>query len=133
MKKVFETEMKVRDYECDVQGIVNNANYLHYFENARHEFMESLGISFKKLHTRGVIPMVVRADVRYKTPLTGGDIFSLLLTVERRGARIVFYQTIHRKLDGVLCCQAQIEVAILIKKQISQGSYFDKKMKEYLR
>ena len=29
-KYVFETEMEVRDYECDIQGIVNNANYLHY-------------------------------------------------------------------------------------------------------
>ena len=33
---VFETEMEVRDYECDIQGIVNNANYLHYTEHTRH-------------------------------------------------------------------------------------------------
>ena len=32
-KYVFETEMEVRDYECDIQGIVNNANYLHYTED----------------------------------------------------------------------------------------------------
>ena len=29
-KYIFETRMEVRDYECDIQGIVNNANYLHY-------------------------------------------------------------------------------------------------------
>ena len=27
---IYELEMKVRDYECDLQGIVNNANYQHY-------------------------------------------------------------------------------------------------------
>ena len=30
MKYIFETRMEVRDYECDIEGIVNNANYLHY-------------------------------------------------------------------------------------------------------
>ena len=27
---IFELKDKVRDYECDLQGIVNNANYQHY-------------------------------------------------------------------------------------------------------
>ena len=47
---VFETEMEVRDYECDIQGIVNNANYLHYTEHTRHLYLQSLGVSFAKLH-----------------------------------------------------------------------------------
>ena len=34
-KYIYETEMEVRDYECDIEGIVNNANYLHYFEHTR--------------------------------------------------------------------------------------------------
>ena len=35
-KYIFTHEMKVRDYECDLQGIVNNANYQHYMEHSRH-------------------------------------------------------------------------------------------------
>ena len=34
-KYIYELEMKVRDYECDLQGIVNNANYQHYLEHTR--------------------------------------------------------------------------------------------------
>ena len=36
MDYIFTTRMQVRDYECDIEGIVNNANYLHYAEHTRH-------------------------------------------------------------------------------------------------
>ena len=132
MKKTFEIEMKVRDYECDSQGIVNNANYLHYMENTRHEFMSDLGLTFKESHLMRIDPVVVRADLYYKTPLTGGDIFTSSLTVERKGAKIIFYQTICRKSDNALCCKGTIEAAILINGKPSRGDVFDEQMKEYL-
>ena len=37
-KYIYELKMAVRDYECDLQGIVNNANYQHYTEHTRHMF-----------------------------------------------------------------------------------------------
>jgi acyl-CoA thioester hydrolase len=132
MKKVFETEMRVRDYECDAQGIVNNANYLHYFECARHAFMESLGTSFRAVHAAGVDPVVVHADLHYKTPLAGSDAFIASLTVERVGVKLVFRQSIRRKDDGDLCCRGQIEVVTLINGRLSRGDYFDTMMKEYI-
>ena len=132
MKKVFEIEMKVRDYECDSQGIVNNANYLHYFENTRHEFMDSLGKSFSESHKNGVDPVVSRADLRYKASLTGGESFISQLTVERVGVKIVFHQSIYRKADHVLCCKGKIEAAILVDGKISRGDYYDELMKYYL-
>ena len=132
MKKSFEIEMKVRDYECDSQGVVNNANYLHYMENARHEFMCSLGMSFKESQLMKIDPVVVRANLHYKTPLTGGDVFISRLTVERKGAKMIFYQTIYRKSDNVLCCNGTIEAAILINKKPSRGDIFDEKLKDYL-
>ena len=52
-KYIFELKMKVRDYECDLQGIVNNANYQHYIEHTRHEFLSSVGVSFAQLHQQG--------------------------------------------------------------------------------
>lgn len=45
-RTLFEQAMKVRDYECDAQGIVNNANYQHYYEVVRHEFWKSIILIF---------------------------------------------------------------------------------------
>jgi len=132
MKKSFEIEMKVRDYECDSQGVVNNANYLHYMENTRHEFMCSLGITFKDAHLMKIDPIVVRANLHYKTPLTGGDVFISKLTVERKGVKMIFYQSIYRKSDNELCCSGTIETAILINRKPSRGDLFDDKLKDYL-
>ena len=56
--------MEVRDYECDIQGIVNNANYLHYTEHTRHLFLLSLGVSFAQLHEKGVDAVVARMNGR---------------------------------------------------------------------
>ena len=124
--------MKVRDYECDTQGIVNNANYLHYFECTRHEFMESLGTTFRESHALGIDPVVTRADLHYKNPLVGNESFLSSLTVERKGVKIIFHQAIHRKSDGLLCCKGQIEAVLLINGRLSRGDCYDEAMGEYL-
>ena len=55
-KYMYETRMEVRDYECDIEGIVNNANYLHYTEHTRHRFLRSLGLSLPPCTSRVWMP-----------------------------------------------------------------------------
>ena len=64
-KYCFELEMKVRDYECDMQGIVNNANYQHYLEHARHEFLQSTGTAFVDMREQGIEPVKTGLFVSY--------------------------------------------------------------------
>lgn len=68
-------EFEVRDYECDLQGIVNNANYQHYLEHARHKFLISANIDFAALSQRGVNLVVVRVEIDYLFPLRSNDRF----------------------------------------------------------
>ncbi len=63
----------VRDYECDLQGVVNNANYQHYLEHARHEFLISRGVSFAQLHEEGIDLIVTKVEIEYKYPLRSRD------------------------------------------------------------
>ena len=64
MDYIFETEMEVRDYECDIQGIVNNANYLHYIEHTRHLYLTSLGVSYARLQEQCVEAGVARMNLQ---------------------------------------------------------------------
>jgi len=123
--RIFEIEMKVRDYECDTQGIVNNANYLHYMENTRHEFLESLGVSFVELQKQHIDPVVVRIDIKYSTSLTGSEIFISKLKCVREGIKIVFFQEIYRKKDNKLCAKAKVEIAVMENGKLTRGDYFD--------
>ncbi len=72
---VFRLDMQVRDYECDLQGIVNNGVYFNYLEHARHEFLLANGIDFAALAAMDVNLVVLRSEIDYKTPLTPGDNF----------------------------------------------------------
>lgn len=91
----FALEMSVRDYECDLQGVVNNSVYQNYLEHARHVYLKSVGIDFKEYTEKGITLRVVRAEIDYKYPLTSGDKFvvTVALKMESR-VRFAFHQEI---------------------------------------
>jgi len=96
----YSLEFTVRDYECDLQGVVNNANYQHYLEHARHEFLIFKGVSFVHLHEEGIDLIVTKVEIEYKYPLKSRDKFVARLKIQREGnARLVFIQDIYRLPD----------------------------------
>ena len=128
----FTHEMKVRDYECDLQGIVNNANYQHYMEHSRHELLDSLGVNFGKLHEDGIDAMVAKITIEYKTPLRSGDKFVVGINLERKGPKIIFYQDIYRLPDGKLCTKGIVETISVENGRLTRGAIFDEIFKDYL-
>ena len=118
--------MEVRDYECDIQGIVNNANYLHYTEHTRHLYLTSLGVSFARLHEQGVDPVVARMNLQYKSPLRSDDVFISRLGVRKEGLRYVFNQDIFRKSDNRLCFRATVELVCLINGRLGNSIDYDR-------
>ena len=105
----FSLEFTVRDYECDLQGVVNNANYQHYLEHARHEFLLSRGVSFAGLHDEGIDLIVSKVEIDYKYPLRSRDRFVVRLRIEREGnVRLLFIQEICRIPDEKLVARARV-------------------------
>lgn len=111
MEKQYQhsLEFMVRDYECDLQGIVNNAVYQNYLEHARHEFLFSIGLDFAALHTEGIDPVVSRIEIDYKFSLRSRDLFVVRSKLVREGRlRFVFIQDIYRSPDEKLIAQAKV-------------------------
>ena len=132
MKYIYELTMKVRDYECDLQGIVNNANYQHYLEHTRHEFLSSIGVSFVALHEQGVDPVVARINIAFKTPLKSGDEFISKLYMKKEGIKFVFYQDIFRKSDNKVVIKGVVDTVCVVNGRLSNGELFDKIFASYL-
>lgn len=104
MKKYqFRLDFLVRDYECDMQGVVNNAVYQNYLEHCRHEFIKQLGLDFADLAERGLNLVVIRTELEYKRSLRSGDRFWIGLILERISPlRYRFRQDIYLQPDDKL-------------------------------
>lgn len=105
---MFELNFEVRDYECDMQGIVNNSVYLNYLEHTRHKFLQSRNLDFKNITASGVNLVVARMDIRYKKPLKSGDVFTSILQIQSLNTvKIIFTQQL---LTDDICLNGTITV-----------------------
>ena len=113
---MFSWESEVRDYECDLQGIVNNSVYQNYLEHARHLFIKERGLDFAKVTEQGVFLIVVRAEIDYKFPLRSGHRFRVDLRLERvTRIRFAFVQEITCLSEDKLALKARIITAAMDK------------------
>jgi len=111
----FSIELTVRDYELDMQGIVNNSVYQNYLEHARHEFLHHQGIDFADLTERGVILVVKNIAMDFKNSLKSKDKFKVIVETYKEGhLKLVFKQTIIRLSDNKIALTANVTGVCLI-------------------
>ncbi|WP_372740442.1 acyl-CoA thioesterase [Neptunomonas sp.] len=109
METPFQISSKVRDYELDMQGIVNNGVYFNYLEHARHEYLLAHGVDFSALASQGIHLVVVRSELDYKASLTSGDEYVVQVVVERLSkVKFAFRQKVIRSSDQKLCVEALV-------------------------
>ncbi|MFV0484399.1 MAG: acyl-CoA thioesterase [Bacteroidales bacterium] len=111
----FELPLEVRDYECDIQGIVNNSVYQNYLEHARHRLLKKMGLDFKKLFDEGMVLVVARVNLQYKAPLKNNDRFLVKTTLCQEGLKLMFNQKIIRPADNTLVLKGEITVACTVE------------------
>ncbi len=109
MSYQFSLPFAVRDYECDYEGIVNNAVHLNYIEHTRHEFLKQKGIKVVELAHQGINLVVIRIEIDYLWPLRSGDEFEVRVNMERISRlRFGFMQDIYRRPDEKPILKAKV-------------------------
>lgn len=109
MTQTHSVEFEVRDYECDMQGIVNNSVYQNYIEHARHKFLLANNVDFAALTKEGIHLVVIRAELDFKRSLVSGDAFYVTTTMARQSKfKFDFIQEVYRSSDNTLMLKAKI-------------------------
>ncbi len=109
MEYLHNIEFKVRDYECDLQGVVNNSVYQNYLEHARHEFLKTRQLNFSEITASGIHLVVVRAELDYRDSLKSNDTFEVRSSLKRLSKlRFEFLQDIYRLPDDRLMLEGRI-------------------------
>lgn len=110
MLREYEFDLPVRYYETDAQGFVHHSNFLRYCELARIEMLAASGLDYATVEEAGVLLVVAKATVRYKSPAKYGDILRISVrTVRAFGARIDHTYTI--KIGERIVAEAETTIA----------------------
>ena len=105
---------RVQYYETDMMGIVHHANYLHWMEEARIDFMDQLGYSYAQMEGNGIFSPVLSMACEYKHPCTFNDMIHISVSVAGfSGARLVLRYEMKKAETEELVCTATSEHAFM--------------------
>jgi len=88
---------RVRTYECDAYGHVNNAVYLNYLEYARDRYLEDSGLDYQAVVASGNGIWVAEARLTYLSPALPGEELTVLTSTDELGAASV---TLRQRIEG---------------------------------
>ncbi len=106
---------KVQYYETDMMGIAHHANYVHWMEEARIDFMDQLGFPYAEMEEKDVYSPVKAISCEYKHPCTFGDEISISVSAESFNGVVMAIVYEMKKQDGETVCSARSEHVFLNK------------------
>lgn len=109
---MYQYERRIRYYETDKMGITHHSNYIRIMEEARVEWMDSIGWSFKKCEDMGLASPVLSVNCQYKKATTFDDILIIKVRLKKyNGLRFSFEYEMRK--DNVTVATGETEHCFL--------------------
>ncbi len=113
MDGVFEFPLRVRYMEVDAQGVVFNAWYLTYFDEAFTAFLAANGLGHEKMLGSGFDVQLVHAELDWKTGLRWQDDVLVAVSLARLG-RTSFAMDYEARRNGAgLACSGRVVYVVV--------------------
>ncbi|WP_444995020.1 tol-pal system-associated acyl-CoA thioesterase [Aliikangiella sp. IMCC44359] len=111
----FIWPLRVYYEDTDAGGVVYHANYLKYFERARSEWLEKIGVDQTQLLANNTVFAVQKADIEYLKPARLHEELDIVSSITQvRGASFNFEQKLYRhKERQQTLCKANIQIVCL--------------------
>ena len=107
MADVFEHSLQVRYMEVDAQGVVFNAWYLTYFDEAMSAFLSFRGLPYAALLDAGFDVQLVRCEMDWKAGLHWEDEVLVAVSTARLGRTSFALDFQTRRDGGPVTCSAR--------------------------
>lgn len=96
-------EHHVKYYETDQMAIVHHSNYIRWMEEARMDFMEQMGFSYKQMEEVGIISPVLAVACEYRNMVHFQDTVQIRTTVAAyNGIKLKIGYEMYNKETGEL-------------------------------
>ena len=112
-KKKFVCQLTTRYAETDQMGVIHHGSYASYFELARIEWLRSLGLSYAKLETQGILLPVLSLSTEFKHPLYFEDQIKIEICLDHDPVSIIDFSYQIFNQNNVLCTTAKTRLAFV--------------------
>ena len=94
---------KAQFYETDQMGVIHHSNYIHWFEEARVDYMEQIGYGYEQATITGIDFAVLGVSCDYKSMIRFGDTVKIYMEVSEFTAlkMTVKYKVVDIKSDEI--------------------------------
>lgn len=96
-------EMKAQYYETDQMGIIHHSNYIRWFESARIDLLEQLGLPYRKMEEDGILIPVLSVSCDYRKMTRFDDTVCISVKITKyNGVRLQLAYEVREKESGEL-------------------------------
>jgi len=89
---------KVQYYESDQMKVAHHSNYIRWFEEARTDYLDAVGVSYAEMERRGIISPVLTVECKYRSMTRYGETVRIQSWLTELGN--VRYRLYYRVLDA---------------------------------